>query len=48
MASKEVFFRGKVRWFKLLGQGDAQYKSWNTVLYLTPESYTQFLELRRY
>lgn len=47
MANKEIFFRGKVKWFKLQNQGDSNYKCWSTVLYLTPESVNQFQELKK-
>lgn len=45
--SKDVFLRGKCKFFKLLGRGDMEYQCWGTVLYLTQESYATFLELRK-
>ena len=47
MASKDVFFRGKCKFFKLLDKGDVEYQCWNTVLYLDAESYATFLELKK-
>lgn len=45
--NKEIYLRGKVKYFKLLGRGDMEYQCWSTVLYLTKESYATFLELKK-
>lgn len=47
MASKEVYFRGKAHFFKLLGKGDLKYACWATGIYLDEASYNLYLELKK-
>lgn len=47
MASKEVYFRGKAHYFKLLNKGDLKYACWSTGIYLDEPSYNLFLELKK-
>lgn len=47
MASKEVYFRGKTHFCKLLNRGDEKYGAWSTGLYLDDASYALFLELKK-
>lgn len=47
MPSKEVFFRGKAHFFKLLNKGDVTYQCWSTGLYLDDASFALFEDLRK-
>lgn len=39
------YFQGKAAWAKL-HTPDVEYKTWNVKVYLTPDSYNKFMELR--
>lgn len=41
-----VYLKGKAKYCKLLGRGDAEYRCWSTGLYLTPESYDTFMKMK--
>lgn len=45
--SRDVYFRGKAHFFKLMNNGDPKYECWSTGLYLDEPSYNLFLELKK-
>ena len=46
VSRRDVFLRGKCKYPKIQDRGDMSYQCWSTTLYLTPESYNQFVDLK--